>query len=182
MIDSSYGKVLLAPGQRLGYLAVSPKASLNERLQLRQVCFTAQMALGWNFPNALMQYAVPDLETVSIDVGTLQKRRDRIVATLSTAGYVVTAPQGTFDVWAQAPGGANSHELFNFLADSYNVFILPGTLFEVPDHFRICLTANDDMITQSLPARFFMPLLQQKIFSLIYLEEEEEEEVVERKE
>ncbi len=62
LISYSYGKVLLAPGQRLGYLAFSPLMPASERQALRDVMFSAQMALGWCFPNAVMQYAVADLE------------------------------------------------------------------------------------------------------------------------
>jgi aspartate aminotransferase len=67
LISYSYGKVLLAPGQRLGYLALSPSMPVADRHALRSVMFSAQMALGWCFPNAVMQYAVPDLDNLSID-------------------------------------------------------------------------------------------------------------------
>src|SRR5262245_39104929 len=58
LISYSYGKVLLAPGQRLGYLALSPLMPPGDRQALRDAMFGAQMALGWCFPNAVMQYAV----------------------------------------------------------------------------------------------------------------------------
>ena len=67
LISYSYGKVLLAPGQRLGYLAISPLMPAADRQALRDAMFAAQMALGWCFPNAVMQYALPDLDALSID-------------------------------------------------------------------------------------------------------------------
>ena len=79
-ISYSYGKVLLAPGQRLGYLAISPLMPDAERRAFSDSMFSAQMALGWCFPNAVMQYAVPDLETLSIDQAALARRRDRLMA------------------------------------------------------------------------------------------------------
>ncbi len=51
LISYSYGKILLAPGQRLGYLAFSPLMPLADRQALRDSVFAAQMALGWCFPN-----------------------------------------------------------------------------------------------------------------------------------
>jgi aspartate aminotransferase len=39
--------------------------------------FAAQMALGWCFPSALMQHALPDLEGLSIDTAAIAERRDR---------------------------------------------------------------------------------------------------------
>jgi len=53
LISYSYGKILLAPGQRVGYLAISPSMPSEERKALRDVMFSTQMALGWCFPNAI---------------------------------------------------------------------------------------------------------------------------------
>ena len=58
--------------------------------------FSAQMSLGWCFPNAVMQYSVADLEKLSIDLTALSRRRNRLTATLANAGYEVLLPQGTF--------------------------------------------------------------------------------------
>src|SRR3546814_9328867 len=77
LIDYSYGKILLAPGQRLGYLALSPLMPAADRGALREAFFGAQCSLGWAFPSALMQHAVPDLESLSIDIAALPRRRDR---------------------------------------------------------------------------------------------------------
>ena len=93
-ISYSYGKVLLAPGQRLGYLALSPLMPLSDRQALRDVMFSAQMALGWCFPNAVMQYAVPELEQLSIDQKALARRRDRLSEALTRAGFQVLQPEG----------------------------------------------------------------------------------------
>ncbi len=44
LIDYSYGKVLLAPGQRLGYLAISPLLPKEQREELRGKTFSVQMS------------------------------------------------------------------------------------------------------------------------------------------
>src|SRR3954464_5512892 len=100
LISYSYGKVLLAPGQRLGYLAVSPLMPESDRQALRDVMFSAQMALGWCFPNAVMQYALADLEALSIDQAALTRRRDRLTAVLTRAGFDELPPEGTFYLWS----------------------------------------------------------------------------------
>ena len=89
LISYSYGKVLLAPGQRLGYLAISPIMPESDRTAFRNAMFSAQMALGWCFPNAVMQYAIPDLETLSIDQAALARRRDALTTALDGSGYDV---------------------------------------------------------------------------------------------
>jgi aspartate aminotransferase len=150
LISYSYGKILLAPGQRIGYLAISPHMPLKERQALSNVMFSTQMALGWCFPNAIMQYAVPDLENLSIDLTALTRRRDVLSATLTNAGYDVLSPDGTFYLWTKWPDG-DPATYWNRLADR-NVFVLPGSTMNAAGYFRISLTASDAMVARALPA------------------------------
>lgn len=150
LIDYSYGKVLLAPGQRIGYLAISPLMPREDRQALRDAFFGAQVSLGWSFPNALMQYAVPDLEALSIDIAALTGRRDRMVGALHQWGYEVLPPEGTFYLFARVPGG-DGGRFFDTLADR-DVFVMPGSVLQTPDYFRVCLTATDAMVERALPA------------------------------
>jgi aspartate aminotransferase len=41
--------------------------------------------------------------------------------------------------------------MWNFLADR-GVFVMPGEILNSPDHFRLCLTATDDMVDRAIPA------------------------------
>jgi aspartate aminotransferase len=150
LISYSYGKVLLAPGQRLGYLALSPLMPASERQALRGVMFSAQMALGWCFPNAVMQYAVEDLEHLSIGQAALARRRDRLTATLTTVGFEVLPPEGTFYLWSKWPAG-DPERHWTMLADR-KVFVLPGSIMNSPAYLRISLTAADAMVERALPA------------------------------
>ena len=143
----TYGKTLVAPGQRLGYVAMPPTMPDSE--ELREALRVAQFALGWAFPNALMQHAMEDLEKASIDVGALERRRDRIVGALAEMGYEVVKPEGTFYVMVRSPI-ADEIEFVRRLADE-NIFVLPGRMFEIPGWFRISLTASDDMVDRSIP-------------------------------
>jgi aspartate aminotransferase len=143
----TYGKTLVAPGQRLGYIAMPP--SMPDREELREAVFVSQLALGYAFPNALMQYAMEDLEKASVDIGALQRRRDQIVSALTEMGYEAVNPEGTFYVMVRSPI-ADDGEFTKLLADQ-DVFVLPGRMFELPGWFRISLTANDSMVERALP-------------------------------
>ena len=149
LIDYSYGKVLLAPGQRLGYLALSPLIPAEEREELRAALMPLGLAIGWGFPDAVMQYSVPVLETLSLDMTELTRKRDRLYGALSDAGFEITRPEGTFYLWGRAPGGW-AQPFCDALA-ARGVFVMPGTLFDQPHHFRISLTATMDMIDRALP-------------------------------
>jgi aspartate aminotransferase len=149
LVAYSYGKVLLAPGQRLGYLAISPRMPPADRQTLRDAMFSVQMSLGWCFPNAVMQYALPDLDKLSIDIEALARRRDRLCDALARAGHVVLPPEGTFYLWARWSGGDPERQ-WNALADR-GVFVMPGSLMNARDYFRISLTASDEMVARALP-------------------------------
>jgi aspartate aminotransferase len=143
----TYGKTLLTPGQRIGYVAIPP--SMPGREAVRDALFAAQLMHGYAFPNALLQHALGDLEGLSIDVGRLQARRDRVVAGLRASGYEVVEPEGAFYVLARSPEPDDL--AFAERLGERRVFVLPGTVFEMPGWFRISLTANDGMVERALP-------------------------------
>jgi aspartate aminotransferase len=147
IITYSYGKTLLAPGQRIGYLTVPP--TLPDREALREEVFLQQAATGFAFPNALLQHALGEIEGLSIDLGGLERRRDRLVPALHDLGYEATMPEGTFYTMARSPI-ADDMAFAEILA-RHRVLVLPGTVVEVPGWFRISLTASDTMVEASLP-------------------------------
>jgi aspartate aminotransferase len=146
LITYSYGKTLLAPGQRIGYVTVPP--TLRERAEIREELFIQQLANGYAFPNALLQHALPDLERLSIDVGALQRRRDRLVPALRAMGYETTMPEGTFYAMARSP--IEDDVAFGEILAKHRVLVLPGTIVEVPGWFRISLTASDEMVEKGI--------------------------------
>lgn len=143
----TYGKTLLTPGQRIGYIAVHP--SMPDPENVRLALLTGQIMVGYAFPNALLQHALPELEKLSIDIEHLQEKRDRMVDALRGMGYDVHMPQGTFYLLPRAPI-PDDLAFIEMLAEQ-DVFCLPGTIAEMPGFFRISLTANDEMIARSLP-------------------------------
>lgn len=147
VISYSYGKVLLTPGERIGWLALSP--SIPERREVRRAVELSQMAAGWLFPNGVLQYAISDLERLSIDRVDLERKRDRLAAELIAAGYRLQFPEGTFYLWARSPEPDDVAFCRRLAEDK--VLVLPGSVCEATGHFRISLTASHDMIERALP-------------------------------
>lgn len=147
LVAYSYGKVLLVPGQRIGYLAIPP--GIEGREELRMGIFLAQAASGYSWPNALLQHALADLERLSIDIPRLQRKRDRMVGALREMGYEVHVPEGTFYLLPKSPW--EDDVAFTELLAAHDVFVMPGTIAEIPGYFRISLTANEEMIERALP-------------------------------
>ena len=162
VVTYSYGKTLLAPGQRIGYLTVPPTLPSDEREALRAEVFLQQAATGWAFPNALLQHALADLERLSIDVGAMQRRRDRLVPALREMGYGASMPEGTFYTMARSP--LADDVAFNEILVRHRVLVLPGTIVEVPGWFRISLTASDEMVEAGIP-RFAAAMAEARAIS-----------------
>ena len=143
----TYAKTLLSPGSRLGYIATPP--DMPEAEELRSPLLVGQITFGWAFPVALLQHAVPDLEKLSPDIGTLQRRRDILVGSLREQGYDAIEPEGTFYVVVRSP--LEDDEKFCRILADHDVYVLPGAMFEMPGYFRISLTASDDMVDRGIP-------------------------------
>ena len=143
----SYGKTLLVPGQRIGYIALPP--NMLEKTAFREAIFAAQLFTGWAFANAILQHSIVDIEKLSIDIEHYQEKRDQMVMALRKQGYDVKLPEGTFYLLVRSP--LKDDMAFIDLLTDYDVFCLPGSVFEMPGYFRMSLTANDEMIARALP-------------------------------
>lgn len=146
MISYSYGKVLLTPGQRIGFLALAP--DMPEKEERRAQIMTAQIACGWLFPNALLQHAIRDLDALSIDLAELERKRDLMVKGLRGLGYEVHKPDGTFYLLPKSPLADDM--VFTDMLASNDVFVMPGTICSIPGYLRIALTSSRQRLEQSL--------------------------------
>lgn len=142
----TYGKIHLTPGQRVGFIALPPE--MPGRDELRGAITMMQIFAGWAFPNALLQHAAEDLVSLSIDIPQLQARRDTLIAELGRIGYETVSPAGTFYLLVKTP--IPDDWAFVEQLAAHDVYCLPGTTFGLPGYMRICLTATDAMIQQSI--------------------------------
>jgi aspartate aminotransferase len=147
LLVHTYSKSALAPGQRLGYLALPP--DMPGKAELRQAVMAAGLASANGLPDAIMQYALPDIESMSIDLAALRAKRDRMVAALRTYGYELHAPEATFYLLVKAP--IEDDVAFARRLRQDHVLVLPGRTVDLPGYFRISLTATDAMIERALP-------------------------------
>ena len=117
--------------------------------ELRQALMAVGFASGNWLPDAIMQYALPDIDLMSIDLDGLQAKRDRMVTALQEYGYELRVPEATFYLLAKAPIEDDVEFTRRLRADK--VLVLPGRTVDMPGYFRISLTATDEMIDRALP-------------------------------
>jgi aspartate aminotransferase len=138
----SFGKSLRIQGQRIGYVAVSPRHPERQALSglLRDTCrFT-----GTGTPTALMQHALPGLIAHTPRIDSFRQRREALVAALRRNGYTLAPGDHTFFVYARSPI-ADDMRLVETLA-AQGLLVAPGTLFHDPGYFRLSVTATQPMI------------------------------------
>ena len=144
----TYAKQLLTPGQRCGYIALPPE--MPDREPMREALLLAQLTYGGHAaPNNVLQRAMGEIDHMSADVKALQRRRDRLVDELRSYGYDLHSPEGTFYLLPTSPDPDDQAFVERLGEDK--VFVLPGTVVEMPGRFRISITGNDEMVERALP-------------------------------
>jgi aspartate aminotransferase len=147
IVATSYSKEYSVPGERIGYLAVSPEATYKADL-LNAMTF-ANRILGFVNAPALMQRVVAELQGESVDVAAYQRKRDLICDGLADAGFTFTRPAGAFYVFPRTPV-ADDVDFVRSLQEE-RILTVPGSGFGAPGHFRIAFCVADGTIIGALP-------------------------------
>ena len=98
---TSHSKDLALAGERIGFVAVHPE--YEDRVDLVDGLTFCNRTLGFVNAPALMQLIVKSLQSVVIDVGQYQAKRDFLYGHLTGMGYQVVKPQGAFYMFPRSP-------------------------------------------------------------------------------
>jgi aspartate aminotransferase len=145
IVVSSSSKDLSIPGERIGYVAVSPGAE-DSRALVDGVILCTRI-LGFVNAPALMQRVVARLQGVGVDVSVYRAKRDLFCAALQGIGYELVKPQGAFYIFPKAPGGDDLAFIQALQEDL--VLAVPGRGFALPGYFRIAFCVDTDVIERS---------------------------------
>jgi aspartate aminotransferase len=142
LIGSSYSKSLSLPGERLGYIAVSP--AIADHDMVMNGLTLCNRILGFVNAPALMQRAITGLQGVKVDVEMYRKKRDLLCDGLASVGYRVVKPQGAFYLFLPTPI-ADDVRFANTLQEE-RILTVPGSGFAGPGHIRIAYCVDDTTI------------------------------------
>ena len=143
----SWSKAMAIPGERIGYLAISPR--LPEAAALRNACTFANRILGYINAPAIWQLVVARVPDVTVDVAQYQAKRDLLCYALTAMGYQAPRPQGTFYVFPKTP--LADDVAFIRLLQAEGILAVPGTGFGRSGFMRLSLTIGKEQIERSLP-------------------------------
>ena len=142
IICTSFSKDLSLPGQRIGYVVVSPKAE-DVSLLIDGIVLCTRI-LGYVNAPAVMQKVVAQMMGKSVDISFYGKKRDRICEILGNIGYDFIRPEGAFYLFPKAPGGDDLKAVEALQKE--NVLVVPGRGFGTPGYFRIAFCVADSVI------------------------------------
>ena len=148
LVCYSYSKSLSLPGERIGYIFVSPKAKDSGDL-FAAVC-GAGRALGFVCAPSMMQYAIAECLDTKADIAAYEENRNLLYNALKEYGYEVIEPQGAFYLFMKSPeADANT---FCQKAKKYELLLVPGDSFGAEGYVRISYCVAKSTIENALPA------------------------------
>lgn len=144
----SYSKSLSLPGERIGYIFVSPKAQDSGDI-FAAVC-GAGRSMGFVCAPSLMQKVALECDGMCADITEYDRNRRLLYDSLREIGYEAVAPKGAFYLFVKAlEDDANA---FYEKAKKHELLLVPSDSFGVEGYVRISYCVSYSQIERSIPA------------------------------
>ncbi|MFA6664316.1 MAG: pyridoxal phosphate-dependent aminotransferase, partial [Lachnospiraceae bacterium] len=144
----SFSKSLSIPGERIGYVAVSPRAEMADRL----VAIMAQISrgIGHNCPSSLITRAMGRTVDDTADLSVYERNMNILFDEFVKLGFTVKRPGGTFYIMPKSlePDSVE----FCRKALKYDLILVPTDGFGAPGYFRMAYCVDTEKVERSLSA------------------------------
>ena len=144
----SYSKSLSLPGERVGYIAVNPKATDAKRIYAA-VC-GAGRSLGYVCAPALFQRVAAACDGMTSDLQVYKRNRDLLYNALTAYGFTCVYPDGAFYLFVKAP--ETDAKAFCERAKKYELLFVAGDDFGCAGWVRVAYCVQTEQIERALPA------------------------------
>lgn len=144
----SWSKSLSMPGERIGYIMVSPRAPRRRKI-FAAVCGSGR-SLGFVCAPALMQYVAAMNQGVTSDLEEYAKNRQLIYDIVTGCGFEAVRPDGAFYLFVKSPSG-DGNELSE-RAKKYELLLVPSDSFGIKGYVRISYCVSRQQIEKSAEA------------------------------
>jgi len=145
LVIGSFSKNLSLPGERVGYVVVSPDMPQRERLVAGMVF--ANRILGFVNAPAVGQSLLLRALGHSVDRSVYERRRAAMAGVLTRAGYDFFLPRGAFYFFPKSPDPDEVAFVERLAAE--RVLAVPGRGFGLPGHFRLAFCVDEAVINRA---------------------------------
>ncbi len=144
----SYSKSLSLPGERIGYIFVSPKCEGAADI-FAAVC-GAGRSLGFVCAPSLMQRVAAECDGMTANISEYDKNRRLLYDSLTEMGYTAVQPKGAFYLFVKSlEEDANA---FCERAKKHELLLVPSDSFGAKGYVRISYCVAYETIKNALPA------------------------------
>ncbi len=144
----SFSKSLSLAGERIGYVAVCPRAEGAGEL-FAAVC-GAGRSLGFVCAPSLFQRVIAANLGKTSDISFYENNRVLLYEALTKYGFTCVLPEGAFYLFVKSPVPSASE--FCEQAKKHELLLVPSDSFGVEGYARISYCVSTEMIKRSLPA------------------------------
>ncbi len=143
----SFSKSMSLPGERIGYLAVCPRATDAEILAV--ICGQISRGIGHNCPSSTPQLAMAACIDETSDISVYEKNRNILYKEMTAMGFSIVKPGGTFYILPKALEADSV--AFCQKAKKYDLILVPADGFGCPGYFRMAYCIDTEKVERSIP-------------------------------
>lgn len=148
VICYSFSKSLSLPGERIGYICVSPE--MDEARDLFDAVCGAGRSLGFVCAPSLLQRTVAECLDDTADINVYRRNRDRLYTVLTDMGYSAVHPDGAFYLFLKAL--EDDAVAFCERAKRHELLLVPSDDFGCRGYARVSYCVTPEQIERALPA------------------------------
>ena len=148
VICYSFSKSLSLPGERIGYICVSPE--MDEARDLFDAVCGAGRSLGFVCAPSLLQRTVAECLDDTADINVYRRNRDRLYTALTDMGYSAVHPDGAFYLFLKAL--EDDAVAFCERAKRHELLLVPSDDFGCRGYARVSYCVTPEQIERALPA------------------------------
>ena len=148
LVCYSYSKTLSLPGERIGYVMVSPDAE--EAVSVYLAVLGAGRSLGYVCAPSLFQFVVRECVGQLSDISVYERNRKLLYEGLVSFGYHCIKPDGAFYLFVETP--EPDAAAFCERAKRHELLLVPCDGFGVKGFVRIAYCVSTEQIERALPA------------------------------
>ncbi len=148
LVVYSYSKALSIPGERIGYIAMTP--GIEDAGSLIAGFTLGLRFLGYVNAPTLQQKMLLKCVDQSVDKSLYEKNRDLLYNSLTEIGYECIKPDGAFYLFVRSL--EEDDVAFCKKAKEEMILVAPGSAFYGPGFVRVSYCVGHEVVQKSIPA------------------------------